>query len=208
MATERDYQGLYDRIAALRDTVASRLASDLITNPQLADALTKQIDDMLQSVVDADARCRRRPTRASPNWPASAPRPPTISARRGCRRVSRRTTKPSPPSGSSPSATSTTSIPARKDRRLPCRAETAGAVPRRRGAAVGRRRRLRALSVRPARGAALHPARPPGGLPPHLQLRRRPRAGRRPAQHRFPQALRAISSIRSRCSGATSGSPT
>src|SRR6516164_5275206 len=55
MATERDYQGLYDRIAALRDQVTSRLASDLISNPQLADALNKQIDDMLQSVVDADA---------------------------------------------------------------------------------------------------------------------------------------------------------
>jgi hypothetical protein len=56
MATEREYQGLYDRIAALRDTVTSRLASDLITNPQLADALAKQIDDMLQSVVGADAK--------------------------------------------------------------------------------------------------------------------------------------------------------
>src|SRR6202048_3555104 len=56
MATEREYQSLYDRIAALRDTVTSRLASDLITNPQLADALTKQIDDMMQSVVDADAK--------------------------------------------------------------------------------------------------------------------------------------------------------
>src|SRR5689334_4077832 len=56
MASERDYQGLYDRIAALRDTVASRLASDLISNPQLADALTKQIDDMLQTVVDGDAK--------------------------------------------------------------------------------------------------------------------------------------------------------
>jgi hypothetical protein len=56
MATEREYQNLYDRIAALRDTVTNRLASDLITNPQLADALTKQIDDMLQSVVDADAK--------------------------------------------------------------------------------------------------------------------------------------------------------
>src|SRR5882757_11248877 len=56
MATEREYQGLYDRIAALRDRVTSRLASDLITNPQLADTLNKQIDDMLQSVVDADAK--------------------------------------------------------------------------------------------------------------------------------------------------------
>ena len=56
MATEKDYQGLYDRIAALRDQVTSRLASDLITNPQLADALNKQIDDMLQSVIDTDAK--------------------------------------------------------------------------------------------------------------------------------------------------------
>src|SRR5437870_6066505 len=55
MATERDYQALYDRIAALRETVTGRLASDLIQNPQLADALTKQIDDMLASVVGADS---------------------------------------------------------------------------------------------------------------------------------------------------------
>jgi hypothetical protein len=56
MATEKDYQSLYDRVAALRDTVTSRLAADLISNPQLADALTKQIDDMLQSVVDSDTK--------------------------------------------------------------------------------------------------------------------------------------------------------
>src|SRR5689334_9939445 len=54
MATERDYQGLYDRIAALRETVTGRLSSDLIQNPQLADALVKQIDDLLTSAVDAD----------------------------------------------------------------------------------------------------------------------------------------------------------
>jgi hypothetical protein len=56
MATEKDYQSLYDRIAALREQVTNRLSSDLISNPQLADALTKQIDDMLQSVVDTDAK--------------------------------------------------------------------------------------------------------------------------------------------------------
>jgi hypothetical protein len=56
MATERDYQDLYDRIAALRERVTDRLSSDLIQNPQLADALTKQIDDMLASVVGADAK--------------------------------------------------------------------------------------------------------------------------------------------------------
>jgi hypothetical protein len=55
MATEKDYQSLYDRIAALRETVTSRLSADLISNPQLADALTKQIDDMLQSVVETDS---------------------------------------------------------------------------------------------------------------------------------------------------------
>src|SRR5215470_7622925 len=61
MATEREYQSLYDRIAALRDTVTSRLSSDLVSNPQLADALTKQIDDMLQSVVTADAKAPAPP---------------------------------------------------------------------------------------------------------------------------------------------------
>src|SRR5262252_5203689 len=56
MATEKDYQGLYDRIAALREQVAGRLSADLVANPQLADAITKQIDDMLASVVDADLK--------------------------------------------------------------------------------------------------------------------------------------------------------
>src|SRR5262245_55312258 len=56
MATEREYQNLYDRIAALREQMTSQLASDLIQNPQLADALTKQIDEMLAAVVEADAK--------------------------------------------------------------------------------------------------------------------------------------------------------
>jgi hypothetical protein len=56
MATEREYQDLYDRIAALKETVTSRLGSDLMQNPQLADALVKQIEDMLTAVVDADAK--------------------------------------------------------------------------------------------------------------------------------------------------------
>ena len=56
MATEKDYQSLFDRIAALRETVTSRLAPDLISNPQLADALTKQIDDMLAAVVDGEGK--------------------------------------------------------------------------------------------------------------------------------------------------------
>src|SRR5208283_866854 len=44
-----------------RETVTSRLASDLISNPQLADALTKQIDDLLQGAVDADANATPPP---------------------------------------------------------------------------------------------------------------------------------------------------
>src|SRR5215468_8428104 len=54
MATERDYQNLQDRIAALRDKVTNDLAADLIANPQLADALTKQIDDLMNAVVSPD----------------------------------------------------------------------------------------------------------------------------------------------------------
>ena len=54
--TEQEYQALYDRIAALRQTLISRVASDLIQNPQLAEAITKQIDDMLSAVVEADRK--------------------------------------------------------------------------------------------------------------------------------------------------------
>src|ERR1700734_4529766 len=56
MALHKDNQALYARIAALRGQVTDRLGADLISNPQLADALTKQIDDMMKSVVDADAK--------------------------------------------------------------------------------------------------------------------------------------------------------
>ena len=56
MSTEKDYQSLFDRIAGLRETLTDRLGADLIQNPQLADALTKQIDDMLAAVEVADAR--------------------------------------------------------------------------------------------------------------------------------------------------------
>src|SRR5215510_12404311 len=54
MPTAEQYQSLYDRIAVLRETMMSRLSADLIQNPQLADAITKQIDDLLASVVTAD----------------------------------------------------------------------------------------------------------------------------------------------------------
>lgn len=52
--SEREYQSLYERIAALREKVFDQRSADLTQNPQLADALMKQIDDMLQAVVDAD----------------------------------------------------------------------------------------------------------------------------------------------------------
>lgn len=53
---ESEYQALLDRIAALRQTVTQRLSSDLIQNPQLADALDKQIDDLFESVVNEDMK--------------------------------------------------------------------------------------------------------------------------------------------------------
>jgi len=54
MASMKDYQGLQDRVAALREQVTNNLSADLVSNPQLADALTKQIDDLLASVVETD----------------------------------------------------------------------------------------------------------------------------------------------------------
>lgn len=56
MATQDEIQGLYDRIAALRETVTSRLSSSLVQNPQLADVIVKQIDDLLASTVAEDAK--------------------------------------------------------------------------------------------------------------------------------------------------------
>src|SRR5271168_3173023 len=55
MATQKEYQDLLDRVAALREQVTDNLSADLVANPQLADALTKQIDDLLASVVAADS---------------------------------------------------------------------------------------------------------------------------------------------------------
>src|SRR5580704_11399650 len=55
MATQREYQELLDRVAALREQVTNNLSADLVANPQLADALTKQIDDLLNSAVTSDS---------------------------------------------------------------------------------------------------------------------------------------------------------
>jgi hypothetical protein len=54
--SESEYQSLLDRIGALRQTVTDRLSSELIQNPQLADALSKQINDLLESVLEADQK--------------------------------------------------------------------------------------------------------------------------------------------------------
>src|ERR1700740_1291181 len=115
MATERDYQNLYDRIAALRNTVTSRLASDLISNPQLADALTKQIDDMMQSVVDADAKAPPPPDKGLAELAGIGPQ---AAKDFGQTRIppggSSLMTRRSPPNGSSRSATYITSINTRR----------------------------------------------------------------------------------------------
>ena len=55
MAREQDLQGLLDRVGALRETLASRLSPQLLENPQLAEVLTKQLDDLLDSVMVQDA---------------------------------------------------------------------------------------------------------------------------------------------------------
>lgn len=55
MASAKDYQSLLDRVAALREQVTNNLSADLVANPQLADALTKQIDDLLSSAVESDS---------------------------------------------------------------------------------------------------------------------------------------------------------
>ena len=55
MATQKEYQDLLDRVAALREQVTNNLSADLVSNPQLADALTKQIDDLLNSAVTSDS---------------------------------------------------------------------------------------------------------------------------------------------------------
>ena len=54
MSRESDYQSILDRIAALREQVSDQMAGALLTNPQLAEALNKQFDDMRQAVIDAD----------------------------------------------------------------------------------------------------------------------------------------------------------
>jgi hypothetical protein len=63
MAKEREYQGIYDRIAALRETVVNRLGNDLREQPQLGEALVKQLDDLLINWEQADSKAPLPPDR-------------------------------------------------------------------------------------------------------------------------------------------------
>lgn len=56
MSTTGENQGLYDRIAALKEALADRLAPQLIQNPQLADALTQQIESLLGDAIALEAQ--------------------------------------------------------------------------------------------------------------------------------------------------------
>ena len=161
---EGQVQGLYDRIAALRQEVTGRLSSSLVQNPQLADAITKQIDDLLQRPLAADdGKAAAAGQGAGRSSSASARRPPPTSARPASRRASSPTTRRSPPSGSSPSATCTTSTSTSGSASsASCRSCRSCSGPARSGCRPAGR--LRPLPVRPPRGAALHAPRP--AVPP------------------------------------------
>jgi hypothetical protein len=55
MATERENLSLEDRRAALLATVAGRLGDEVTTNPSLADAINRQIDELVAAAVALDA---------------------------------------------------------------------------------------------------------------------------------------------------------
>ena len=61
MAKEQSYQELFDRIAALREKLADALSPQLIANPQLANVIVKQIDDMLEATLKADEAIKPPP---------------------------------------------------------------------------------------------------------------------------------------------------
>lgn len=53
MGTKAEYQAFQDRMAALIETLTDRLGPELIEKPQLADALVRQIDDIIENAVTA-----------------------------------------------------------------------------------------------------------------------------------------------------------
>jgi hypothetical protein len=54
MATEKEYQDLLDRIAKLRETVTDQMAQQIAENPKLAELLSNEIDQMLETVIAAE----------------------------------------------------------------------------------------------------------------------------------------------------------
>jgi hypothetical protein len=61
MATEKENLSLEDRRAALLATLADRLGDDVIATPSLADAIVKQIDDLVTAAVAQDAKAALPP---------------------------------------------------------------------------------------------------------------------------------------------------
>ncbi|HEX8172445.1 MAG TPA: hypothetical protein VF824_18060 [Thermoanaerobaculia bacterium] len=55
MATEKEYQELLDRVAKLRETVVAQRAGEIAENPRVAEAVSNQIEAMLETMQEADA---------------------------------------------------------------------------------------------------------------------------------------------------------
>jgi hypothetical protein len=54
MATEGNYEALLERVAGLRAELARRLSTDLLGNPQLAESLVQQVEDLYEAAINAD----------------------------------------------------------------------------------------------------------------------------------------------------------
>ena len=54
MSTAQEYQNFLDQLATLRHTMVDLLSAQLLENPQLADQITNQLDDLEASVVAQD----------------------------------------------------------------------------------------------------------------------------------------------------------
>src|SRR3989442_8033254 len=54
--SEKDYEGVLDRLAKLRETLVDQNASTLIQNPQLAELINARVDDMLNIVEQGEAK--------------------------------------------------------------------------------------------------------------------------------------------------------
>lgn len=52
----REYHKVYDHAAALRQTLSDRLAGQLTQDPRLAEEITRQIDDLVNAVVESDLK--------------------------------------------------------------------------------------------------------------------------------------------------------